>query len=263
MTRCPVHVSVIIPVYNGAPFLAEAVQSVRRQEHAPLEIIVVDDGSTDATAQVAAGFGRGIRYTYQPNRGPAAARNTGLRLAGGDVIGFLDADDLWTDRCLAVLLGHLESSPGVDLVMGYTQLIRAAHAAADGSGFEEVASPWPVLSLGSTLIRRSAFDVVGLFDERMPYSEDVDWFLRAKEATLSLLIVSDVVQLYRRHKDNLTNRTGLTNRHFVQALKQSLDRRRRQADGPATPLPGWLTPDDRRTSAGPTGATREPPHEGR
>src|SRR5579871_1893267 len=92
--------SVIIPVYNAEAFLAQAVESVRRQTVKPLEIIVVDDGSTDNSAQVAARLD--VHYIYQPNRGPAAARNRALTAARGQFIAFLDADDLWPDNKLAM-----------------------------------------------------------------------------------------------------------------------------------------------------------------
>jgi len=88
-------VSAIIPVYNGERFLPEAVRSIMRQDHRKIEIIVVDDGSTDGSARVAACFN--VRYLFQPNRGAPAARNTRLKAASGDVIAFLDVDDLWSD----------------------------------------------------------------------------------------------------------------------------------------------------------------------
>ena len=91
-------VSVIMPVYNGAAFLTGAIDNIRRQNYEPLEIIIVDDGSTDSTGQIVASFGSDIRYVYQANQGPAAARNHGLRLATGDLIAFLDVDDLWAEN---------------------------------------------------------------------------------------------------------------------------------------------------------------------
>src|ERR1700756_3440150 len=88
--------SAIIPVYNGEKYLQAAIQSVLDLGNEVMELIVVDDGSADATAEVIAGFADRVRYVSQPHRGPAAARNLGLQHALGDVIGFLDADDLWT-----------------------------------------------------------------------------------------------------------------------------------------------------------------------
>lgn len=88
-------VSAIIPVFNGESFLAEAVESILQQSRPPDEIIVVDDGSTDATAKVASAYADTIHYIRQDQRGPAAARNRGLMQADGDILGFLDADDMW------------------------------------------------------------------------------------------------------------------------------------------------------------------------
>ncbi len=95
MTNNDFFVSVIIPVYNGDAYLLDAVDSIQRQHYKPLEIIIIDDGSTDSTAEIAADLRGDVRYVYQPNSGPSAARNKGLRMARGEVIGFLDVDDLW------------------------------------------------------------------------------------------------------------------------------------------------------------------------
>lgn len=123
MTEASRLVSVIIPVYNGEAFLAEAVESIQRQNCHSLEIIIVDDGSTDSTGSVVASLQADVRYVYQPNNsGPAAARNRGLQMAQGNVIGFLDADDdLWPDNKLAVQLACLAAQPRTEIVLGYVQ----------------------------------------------------------------------------------------------------------------------------------------------
>src|ERR1017187_10588057 len=95
-------VSVIIPAYNAAHFLPNAVASVRRQSYEPLEILIVDDGSRDDCARVAAELGETVRYVRQEQAGPAAARNRGLELAQGEFIGFLDADDEWPEQKLSI-----------------------------------------------------------------------------------------------------------------------------------------------------------------
>ena len=118
MSRAASHVSVIMPVYNGERFLLDAVRSVEAQGLERLEILVIDDGSTDGTAAILAGLGSRVRAVRQPNRGPAAARNQGLALARGNVIAFLDADDLWSPGGLADMLAHLEAHPEIDIVQG-------------------------------------------------------------------------------------------------------------------------------------------------
>ena len=116
-------VTVIIPVYNGEEYLAEDIESVLGQTYHPLEIIVVDDGSTDDTATVASRFKELVRYIYQPNSGPAAARNRGLKMARGEVIGFVDADDLWVENKLDLQLGLLADNPSVQIVIGFAHTV--------------------------------------------------------------------------------------------------------------------------------------------
>jgi glycosyltransferase involved in cell wall biosynthesis len=120
-------VSVIIPAYNAERYLIEALDSVRAQGHRPLEVIMVDDGSTDGTAGVVAQY-PDVRYVYQANRGPAAARNAGLRLAQGDLIAFLDADDVWSDDKLAVQLTLLSARAESQIVLGRLQMVSACLA---------------------------------------------------------------------------------------------------------------------------------------
>src|SRR5712692_8045370 len=124
MKSDPFFVSVIVPVYNGEAFLAEAVDSIQRQAYQPLETIIVDDGSTDGTAGIAARFKDNVRYVYQSNNGPPAARNKGLKMARGNVIGFLDADDLWSENKLELQLAYLAEDSSVEIVLGHTQYIR-------------------------------------------------------------------------------------------------------------------------------------------
>ena len=131
MDDSPLSVSAIIPAYNARDYLAEAIGSVLWQRHRPVEIIVVDDGSTDGTSEVAASFPE-VRLVRQPNGGPAATRNRGLSLAEGRIIAFLDADDLWTDDKLAVQLPHFEANPRTDIVLGRRQYLRLA--GGEGAG---------------------------------------------------------------------------------------------------------------------------------
>ena len=233
-------VSVIIPVLNGERFLAAAVASIRRQRYPNLEIIVVDDGSTDGTAAVANALGGEVRCVSQANAGPPSARNHGLELARGRLIAFLDADDLWTDDKLEVQMGRLLADPDLDVVMGTTQVFRPAAPTADAASLGEPAGP-PVLllSLGSALFRREVFDRVGRFDAGQRMDDDVDWFLRAVEAGARILPLGHVVQYYRRHDRNITNAREADRRFFLLALKKSLDRRRRAPGEAATAFPAW------------------------
>lgn len=222
---CPL-LSVIIPVWNGEPFLAGAVASVVNQGWPALEILIVDDGSTDRTRDVAAALQAPIRCLAQSNAGPAAARNRGLAEARGDLIAFLDVDDLWSPDKTAIQAALLARDPAAGIAQGYTQVVRCS-TAPDGTWHDEPClAPYLAHSLGAALVRAAVFRRVGLLDEGQRYCDDVDWFLRAAECGIRKVVHRDVVQLYRRHGQNLTRRRDLDRHYLLRALKRSLDRRR-------------------------------------
>ena len=224
-------VSVIVPVFNGERFLREAVQSVLDQKYSPVEIVVIDDGSTDGTATVARGLSDTIRYLHQTNQGPAAARNRGIEHARGSLLAFADADDLWPANKLELQLPVLLRDPEIDIVLGRIQQVRMSETAV-----EEFAEPAFSVNLGSAIIRKSVFERVGMFDETMRYSEDVDWFMRAREAGAAIKTIDAVTLVYRQHEQNMTRGKSTSELNVLKALKRSLDRRR-EATGVAAPLP--------------------------
>ena len=233
-------ISVIIPVLNGERFLSAAVESIRRSRYPNLEIIVVDDGSTDGTASVARALGGEVRCVSQANAGPPSARNRGLELSRGELIGFLDADDLWSENKLQVQVGRLLADPELDVVMGTTQVFRPATGREDPARLgDPIGPPALLLSLGSALFRRQIFDRVGRFDASQRMDDDVDWFLRALELGARILPLSHVVQYYRRHERNITNAREADRRFFLIALKKSLDRRRRVPGEVPMVFPAW------------------------
>ena len=201
-------VSVIIPAYNGARFLAEAVNSVLRQNYPKLEIVVVDDGSTDDIAEVVEGLPVQVRFLRQPNAGPAAARNLGLRAASADLIAFLDVDDLLPPRTLQAQIRWLADNAGCDVAIGRGQLLE--HIASEND-FRFVGSPSEafVHYISSALYRRRAFEKNGLFDPLLRFAEDTDWFARA-EGRLRIDRLDMVTLHIRRHAHNSTrNKTTL------------------------------------------------------
>jgi glycosyltransferase involved in cell wall biosynthesis len=212
-------VSVIVPAYNQAGFLPEAVASIWEQTQPPMEVIVVDDGSTDATPEVAATLD-GIQYVRQDHRGPAAARNRGIECSTGSCLAFLDADDCWLPDKLERQIAVMQARPGVDIVLGYTQFVHTT-AARDATG-----APTPIPSFGSALIRRMVFDRIGAIDETLHYSEDVDWFMRALEQGCHMQVIQEVAQRCRRHSSNMTEGKSATGLNLFHVLKRSLDRRR-------------------------------------
>lgn len=221
------NISVIIPVYNGERFLEAAISSVLGQANTMLELILVDDGSTDGTPQIAARMGNRVKYVRQDNQGPPAARNHGLRLACGDIIGFLDADDVWMPRKLDLQLSILQQNTQCDIVWGRTQIAMPAGPIERSVSFASYGDPAYYASLAACLFRRRAFDRLGNFNIAQRHGDDLDFFARAKEAGLNIHRHVDTVLEYRRHDKNITNDVALDAKYLVGAVKRSLDRKRK------------------------------------
>ena len=186
-------VSVIVPVHNGASFIGAALASARAQSVNGLELIVVDDGSTDASADIAG----------EPEYG----------------------DDLWPEGRLAWQLNCFAERPEVEMVQGVLQAIQAG-----SDGFAAVGEPHHAHSLSTALVLRSAFERVGPLDETLRYCEDVDWFFSASSCGLNIYRSDQLALLYRRHADNATNRHDLVRRYTLQVVARH--RRRSAADKP-------------------------------
>jgi glycosyltransferase involved in cell wall biosynthesis len=229
-------VSVIIPTYNSAHFLPDAVASVRAQKGARVEIVIVDDGSTDQTVEVLAELGPDIVYIRRENGGPAAARNTGLRAARGAWIAFLDADDVWPEDKLEFQLERLLQDDTLDLVSGKTRYV-ALPGCLPSQIPPAVREPVSHIHLAAALFRRSAFERIGFFDEGLRMGEDADWFLRAREAGLKILILPKVTLDYRHHTTNMTRSASLKDLQLFGVLRRSMIRRR-AAEKPVE-LPSW------------------------
>jgi glycosyltransferase involved in cell wall biosynthesis len=222
-------VSVILPVYNGERFLADAIQSVKNQNHQPLEIIVVDDGSTDGTAAVAARFKDEIHYVYQSNQGPAAARNHAIAVAKGDIYAFIDADDQWVDGVFDRLLQQMVAQPTASIVRGLIQetAIYSSEAPSSADYCPELRDgTYYGVNLGSALFRRSAFETVGLFDSSLHQGEDFDWFVRAWERKLEKFDLDAVFLVYRKHDANITRDRNQVRSGIINIYKRHIDRLR-------------------------------------
>jgi glycosyltransferase involved in cell wall biosynthesis len=192
-------VSVVIPMRNARRYVAEAIAGVLGQGHEALEVVVVDDGSSDDSPAVAAATGDNrVRLLAQDPAGAAAARNRGIAASSAPYLAFLDADDRWTCGKLAAQLAVLAQRREIDMVFGHYREIDedGAPVAADASG--------PAYSPCSMLIRRAAFDRVGAFDTGLAVGEFIDWFARAEDAGLRHVMLPDVVMERRVHGANLT-----------------------------------------------------------
>jgi glycosyltransferase involved in cell wall biosynthesis len=225
-------VSVIIPVFNRERILAEAIDSALGQAAAALEVIVVDDGSADGTSDVAMRYGQRIRYAFQENAGPPAARNHGIELAQGDLIAFLDSDDLWPPERTRLLISRLDANPAAGLAMGHMQYV--SMEASRSAGFADACRTAPAIlnyNLSASLIRAEALSTVGHFDPAMRYSDDWDWFVRAREKNVPMEILPEVTLINRRHPENLSNQRDVGNHFTLMMLKKALDRRRTEGTG--------------------------------
>jgi glycosyltransferase involved in cell wall biosynthesis len=232
-------VSVVVPVFNGEPYLRDARASIERQRYPDIEVVVVDDGSTDGTAAIIDEPGFAARAIHQPNAGPAAARNRGIEASTGELVAFLDADDLWPDDKLATQVACLVREPDLDVVLGRIKYVALDGAVVPALAFEDpVEKTLSSVHLGSAVFRRRAFERVGGFDEELRFSEDHDWFLCAREVALNMRILPEVTLVYRLHDQNMTRLRTTHDFGMTQVLKKSLDRRR--AMGDSVELGRWL-----------------------
>jgi len=226
-------VSVVIPVFNGARYLAEAIRSVLGQTEPPGEILVVDDGSTDASAEVARSFGLAVDCITQSHAGLSSALNRGIERARGSLLAFLDADDLWLERKLCLQLDALAADEAFEAVLAHVeQFVSPELDPGVVPGIPPGGRWMPGWVLGSMLIRTEAFHRVGAFDLRWRVGSFVDWYLRAQDAGLRATMLTDVLLRRRLHTDNLGIRERGSRGDYARILKHALDRRRQAAGQP-------------------------------
>jgi glycosyltransferase involved in cell wall biosynthesis len=242
-------VSVIIPAYNQGHFLAEAVQSVLDQTYSAVEVLVVDDGSTDDTAVVGQSFADArVHYIYQENRGLSGARNTGIRQAQGRYLTFLDSDDYFLPEKISLLMKAFAQNPTWGLVAGQSipvneegQQIAATFDRPVPANAAELLLHNP-LHVGSVLLKRSWQEQAGFFDETLRSYEDWDMWLRLALAGCPMGWVAQPVSCYRFHSNQMT-RDG---RQMTTATFMVLDKLFKQGQ----PLPAdWLALQDKAYSS--------------
>jgi glycosyltransferase involved in cell wall biosynthesis len=241
-------VSVVMPLFNARPYLAETIASLRAQAWPDLELLVIDDGSTDGSFEAMAELCPEAVLWRQANQGPSVARNAGIARATGKYLTFLDADDLWPEGKLARQVARLEAEPELEATLGYIRLFTdEASAAGGGAGGGALTRAWGrpffLFLLGGMVCRRELMlpGGVGGFDaERFPFrGEDTDWFFRAWESGRKMEIREEAELHYRRRPGSLTENSDDTKRSFPGLVMTSL-RRRRGPDGRTRPLPDSL-----------------------
>lgn len=222
-------VSIIIPTYNYGEFITEALECSLQQTYENKEIIVVDDGSNDNTNEIVSSYKNKIRYFYQHNKGAPTARNQGVKLAKGDFITFLDADDTTPQDKLEILMEYLLENSSVYIVFGQTMRLKLSKYIDGKPHFEEFESPNYRKSLPSSIIRKSLFDKIGVFNESLHYCDDSDWIMRAQEMGITMRFIPKLTLYYRRHHRNITNQIEKGNHYSIRMIKKSLDRRRNKS----------------------------------
>jgi glycosyltransferase involved in cell wall biosynthesis len=222
-------ISCIVPVFNGERYLREALDSILAQTYRPLEIVIADDGSTDGTAAVVATFGDQVRYIRQANQSPSSARNLGIRVATGDFIAFLDADDLWHPQKLERQIDRFNTRPELDYCVTHAQnfWIPEMNAEAEKYQRHRISRPLPAYVTGTLMARRALFNTVGLFNSALAHGDSTDWFLRAAERGAIMEVLNDVLLFRRLHPANRSRVLARRSRdEFLRLLKLSLDRKR-------------------------------------
>lgn len=222
-------VSVIIPVYNYDRYLAEAIESALGQTYRRLEVIVVDDGSTDRSGEVARSFaGRGVRYCHQVHAGIGPARNKGVELAQGEFVAFLDADDRWPEEKTSRQLHAFENDPALEMVFG--QAVQLHNGPEWEAGVKDKKLPAagmvPGMVPGTMLIKRETFLRVGKFPGGLKVGEFIDWYARAVELQVRSLVLPDLLLWRRIHDSNQGVRERQSISDYARVLKASLDRKR-------------------------------------
>lgn len=220
-------VSVMIGAYNAAPYLGEAIESALSQDYEPIELIVVDDGSTDETADVARSFAQ-AKVIQQENGGNGAARNLAVENASGELYAFLDADDRFTPGKLSRQKAALDADPDLDMVFGHVREFFSPELDEEtrASLRPPAPGPMPWTAPNLMLIRRGSFERVGPFSTAVRVGVTVDWFARAQEAGLRHTILPEVVLERRLHTQNNGLRERASRSQYLDVIRQAMERRR-------------------------------------
>ncbi len=228
-------ISVVIPAWNAAATIAETLQSVAAQSRAPDEVVVVDDGSDDETAAIASSEAVVSRVIRTPNKGTAAALNLGISKARGDLLAFVDADDLWTpdklDLQCRAMAGRHEGAVIGGLVEAF---LCPSVAKEDARGLDFKQGRQVGWSLGAMLIPRRTFDRVGVIDESLRHGFFIDWVARAHAAEVSFIMFEEVVLRRRVRPGSLGKRSlaedDALSKDFLTVARNAIARRRARGE---------------------------------
>jgi glycosyltransferase involved in cell wall biosynthesis len=223
-------VTVIIPVYNGERYLREAIDSAINQTWRPLEIIVVDDGSTDSSTSIVHTYSEPVRCISQQHEGCQSALNRGVTSAVGEVFAFLDADDLWVPNKLQVQMSAHQEYPEMDMIFGHVRQFFTPDLDEDSR--KRLLIPTEMLPgycAGAMLITRNSFFKAGLFDSPTERGPFISWYAKAQQNGLTGIMLPDIVLLRRIHNANMGLMGAGSKKDFTHILKDVLDRRRKNS----------------------------------
>lgn len=217
-------VSIVIPLYNSVQYIREAIESALAQTFRDFEVIVVDDGSTDGSAAVVCGFGDAVRYVYQPNAGVSVAMNHGMALSRGELIAFLDNDDVWLPRKLERQVAFLDRRPACALVNCDLQYISETGERLDrflpgvnrSEPYVRLFQKGFVFMSSAVMIRRMVYEKVGGFDEEFVAAglQEVEWLARVLDCT-EMGYIPEVLALYRDHGPRIPTERGRRNQEVL------------------------------------------------
>lgn len=215
-------ISVILPLYNGGRFIRRAVESVLAQTHAPAEVLIVDDGSTDNGAREIPAH-KAVHLIQQQNAGVATARNRGIVESCGDILAFLDHDDEWTPDKLEKQTRLLNDHPELGYVLAH-QFIRLSPGIPKPRWLkaEQVNQTSVGYLPGTLMVRREVLEQVGFFNETYRCGSDSEWFFRAKNMGISMKILPDVLLHRIIHGENQSYDTETANRELLRMIHESL-----------------------------------------
>jgi len=220
-------VSIIVPVYNGERYLTATLDSIHAQEYRTFEIVIIDDGSVDGSAEIAKVSGP-VRYLYQRNQGVASAWNAGFAAARGELIAFLAQDDLWTPDKLDTQVEYMVSHPHIQYTVAKARYFLEPGCIIPSGLREELLEGDHVAYIVETMVaRKSLFDTIGGFNTDLATSQDVEWFARVKDADVPMSVIEKVLLHRRIHDHNLTYQVHLSgNKDLLGIMRQSIERQR-------------------------------------
>lgn len=220
-------VSVVVTCFNRQNYIGEAIESVLHQTFENYEIVVIDDGSVDGSAEVCKKYEKKINYFFRENRGASDAKNSGVAQARGEYISFLDSDDIWDLEKLCLQTSYLANNKEIDILYGHARQFLSPELTMDECArlhcpVDPVAAP----TSGTMLMKKKLFEQVGGFRTDLLVGIEIEWYLRAKNMGLSSVTLPNVLLNRRIHNTNSGMTYRLERQQHLDIIKQHINKRR-------------------------------------